>query len=257
MTRKTLLVAIAAILCAGDARTQSSYATRALFANYDLDSTTAISCVLGTERPITQTISTSGSSTTVAAAVASSGPFETVAVGDVIYVFDSTNIRRGRLVTARASANSITVDTAINITPAQTFRTRTRACGTTATDGWFSPRSDTRWSVTVQVDQLSVASGGVGVQLQCKYGDLSGLSTAVNFWPGENSSDAHCNGGTFSSGYCVYTTAGIGARMDIGNGGVTFPDQCRVVMILTGTDDAGDLTTDLEKITAFVTETKL
>lgn len=233
-----------------------SYTTRALLAWYDLDSTSDVSFVLAaSERQINVPIVTSGSATTVTGLVASSAPFTSVAVGDVIYANSTSGIREGRLVTARASADSITIDTAVNYgSTGQTFRTRARSGGTAATDGWFPIEAGAVSLISIQVDQLSLATGALALKLMCKKGDLSGIAVASNLWPGDVAATAQCNGGTFSSGYCTYTAAPV--FVNVSTAGVEFPSQCRLVQKLTGTDDANDLTTNLEQVSMFLTEVR-
>lgn len=248
------VIAVIAVLAASLVLAQSPRKTQAVVANYDLDSTSDISCAYGAERPVTQKIATSGSSTTVAAVTASTGPFTGVSVGDVIYALSTSGIREGRLVTARASADSITVDSAVNLGTGVTFTTRQRSCGTAATDGWFYVNAGTVANITLQIDQLSLGSGALAAKIECKYGDLEGIGASVNVWPGESSAAAQCNGGSFSGGYCTFTTAGSGSRISFSTAGVTFPEQCRVVMKLTGTDDGSDTGADAEKVSVFLTQ---
>lgn len=151
---------------------------------------------------------TSGSSTTVSALTAGEEPFANVAVGDELTFVGMGGLpldtagNEYRLVTARASADSITVNTAIDIgTTGRTFTYRKRACGTAATDGWFYTGGWQDFTVYVQADQ-SDAGGGVDVALYCEafssasgqtrvfqktyssYGDPSGRDavTVTNYW---------------------------------------------------------------------------
>lgn len=116
--------------------------TKVIVWNYDLDSSGYTYCVFG-PADITGDgrIETSGSSATVTAVSGFTGPFANVAVGDEITA--SSNLLTSPVtftVVARASATSITADRAINldVTDGVVFTFKDLACGTGATDGWFS-----------------------------------------------------------------------------------------------------------------------
>jgi len=78
-------------------------------------------------------VSTVGSSATVTG----TGAFAEVAVGDVLLI-NNQGTGAVRLVTARASADSITVDAVINIPVAMPFKWLDFSTGTAATDGWYA-----------------------------------------------------------------------------------------------------------------------
>ena len=93
--KKIALLLLALVACAPFARAQAGGGTVdiTLQALYDLDSTSYTYCrttgqggqVLSSGTPENILVTTSGSSTTVAAVTASSAPFARVAVGDFIY----------------------------------------------------------------------------------------------------------------------------------------------------------------------------
>jgi hypothetical protein len=149
-----------------------------LLADYDLDATAFTYCrslglnnamVFANKRPpsgVAQPqLSTSGSSTTVTC----DDCFTNVAVGDILYINDDTPFgtptQIKRTVTARASADSITIDAAADLTTAS-FEYRTRNCGTADTSGAFPV--DGWHSFTVQIDIDQEVSASIDYQLQCR-----------------------------------------------------------------------------------------
>lgn len=154
-----------------------------LVAGYDLDSTTLIYCtsvgegglVLAAPRLAKHKVKTSGSSTTVTSNTASAGAFEFVAVGDLLWFprTESVPVAAGaavgawRYVTARASADSITVDTAIDLSAGYGFGWRTPTCGTAATSGQVPVSGFDAINFVGQIDQISV-TGGITYQVECR-----------------------------------------------------------------------------------------
>jgi hypothetical protein len=138
-----LALLILALLPAIPAQAQSTQAT--FFSAYDVSATSPIYCVQtgqngnATDAPPIRgfaAIITSGSSTTVTSATASTSAFRDVVVGDVLFIRqDPAMTTTVRYVTARASADSITINSAVNITAATMFSFRHQTCGTAATSG--------------------------------------------------------------------------------------------------------------------------
>lgn len=138
-----LALLILAMLPAIPAQAQSAQAT--FMSAYDVAATSFIYCVqTGQNGNATDAtpirgfapIITSGSSTTVTSATASTSAFRDVVVGDVLFIRqDPATTTTVRYVTARASADSITVDSAVNITAATLFSFRHQTCATAATSG--------------------------------------------------------------------------------------------------------------------------
>lgn len=241
---KKLFAVILALVLAASGSAQQSGSQRILYALYDLDSATDISCSFSNPATVSGLATTSGSSTTTTS-LNSVGTFNNVSVGDVIWASIS-GVRTGRVVTAKASANSITVDTAWTI-PATGLgiQYQTPTCG--ASSGWVAVDSgSTKLNLTIDLAQIVVSAGGVAFKVEGRYSPIS-TSTATNIWPGNNTTDAHCGGGTYASGYCVYTAA---ESITVTNSGVTFPSQIRLVTKLTDTDSDATPSTDNEKINA-------
>lgn len=105
-------------------------------------------------------ISTSGSSTTVTGTNA----FANVGVGDVLIINDAGVVEK-RSVVARASANSITVGSAIDITSAR-FDYRKIKCGTADTDGAFQVSGDHSFTLQIILSQENSAS--TDYQIECR-----------------------------------------------------------------------------------------
>lgn len=145
MTRRLPFLALL-IALAVPAAAQPRNVFAPIAVGYDLDSTASIYCRLtGTSGPFSSAksssiaIETSGSSTTLTKSVASSGPFAVVEVGDVILVRDSSNALQILTVDAKAGADEITVDTAVDLgTVGVDWQYRTLSCGTGANDGWIN-----------------------------------------------------------------------------------------------------------------------
>lgn len=151
-----------------------------LIANYNLDSTSAIYCrhvggaVVGQPKQSLLPVTTSGSSTTITS-VSSNAAFAVVDVGSILYFTipqDSASLAASagpttRVVTAKASSNSITVNSAIELPSAGVnFSYTTQECGTAATNGWFGLTGYEAATVQIQVDQISV-TGGITYSLVC------------------------------------------------------------------------------------------
>lgn len=254
---KRLLAVLGLILAlASDAGSQGAAKEGQLALLYDVDSATLTYCVTnGADKgPFTDPISvlpkikTTGASTTVTELTASTNPFTTVAVGDVLVILtpSTTDPLSTTLVvvTAKASAASITVDTAINIT-GNSFGYYRNVCGTTAADGWFAvPAGAARVSIGVQYDQGDLDA--LTVRWECK---ASGAGAQpVILYPGEG---ANCGiGGTLSTDRCSFATAGITSRVTVVDESPAFA-FCRVGLAFAATD-AADTTVLLEKVTVKV-----
>lgn len=145
---KKILAVLAFLLVAAPVWAQNHIQKDAILTyNYDLTSTSYIYCTYTGKNgdpwgdaggiPSPANVKTTGSSTTVDALTASTNPFAQVAVGDLlIFRYGGTNYQRR--VTARASADQLTVDTAIDLgTAGVPFEFYRAACGTTASDGWL------------------------------------------------------------------------------------------------------------------------
>lgn len=236
---KTLAASLLlALFASAPAFAQEQVAAR-MAIKYDLDSDSYTYCRLegqgdrvdgpGLVGPAA--ILTSGSSTTVSEATASTNPFTNVAVGDVIIV-DGNVVA----VTARASAASITVDTAINLTAGKTFQYFKHACGTAATDGWVTVGPTDSVILGFELNQEDTTSG-VDVRWECKAAVPS--AQPVQVYP-DNSAGAATK---------TYTAAGIDARTWV-NIDVAV-SACRIGFKVTSTDDGTDTGAARESINAY------
>jgi hypothetical protein len=242
--KKSLAISLAIILALFPVFLRAADVTSyPLFALYDLDSTTAISCVYGPESALQGTATTSGSSATT---TSTNAAFTTLIATDLVWATISGQ-RTGRYVSARASAASMTVDTAWTLPAAGvTLRKQSVACGTAATSGWVAVDGASMLVFSVDLKQVSLGTGAVGFKIEgMSLGSTTGVVT--NLWPGNDSTSAKCDSGTYASGYCTFTTADT---FTVSSAGVQRPMFVRLVAILTGTDDGNDLTTNLEQINA-------
>jgi hypothetical protein len=244
--KKPIALLIAVLLALSPpplARAQVVVTNYPLFALYDLDSTTAISCVYGPETTLQGTATTSGSSATT---TSTNAAFTSLIATDLVWATISGQ-KTGRYVSARASAASMTVDTAWTL-PAGgvTLRKQSVACGTAATSGWVAVDGASMLVFSVDLKQVVLGTGAVGFKIEgMSLGSTTGVVT--NLWPGNDSTSAKCDSGTYASGYCTFTTADT---FTVSSAGVQRPMFVRLVAILTGTDDGNDLTTNLEQINA-------
>lgn len=117
------------------------------------------------------TATTSGSSTTVTSATTTG--FAAVAVDDPI-VF-STSPPSHRVIAAKASDQSITIDTAINLATATKFVHKKTAVGATDSDGWIdvSGGSSRQWGVSYNQGDLG---GGLDFKIECR------LLDGTSYW---------------------------------------------------------------------------
>jgi hypothetical protein len=251
---KKLLLVLALALSSSGVFAQGAAKDGQLALLYDVDSTSLTYCTIQGQNggpfadpiPVGPAIKTTGSSTTVVEATASTNPFTGIVVGDVLVIKTPSATNASAMtvvaVTAKASNASITVDTAINIT-GNFFGYYHHLCGTTDADGWFSPGS---------------ASARVGLLVQYDQGDLGSLvvrwekraagagSAPTILYPG-GASDCGALGFALSTDRCEATTAGILARLEVLDDAPT-GTQYRVGVAYV-TSDASDATTNREKVT--------
>lgn len=146
---------------------------KSFYYQYDMASTSYTYGKIGEQVQGRAGIKTSGSSTTVTASVANAGPFDPVSVGDIleIYVGETLSIRK---VTAKASGDSITINSAITIGAAGTaaWYFRQFVNGTAATDGWHSCYMYEGKAVKLEYPTVA-AGGGIDVSIQVKHFGLS------------------------------------------------------------------------------------
>jgi hypothetical protein len=190
-------------------------------------------------------IETSGSSTTVTAVTAGTLPFDSLGVGDLIFVQTSTTNTDIRVVAAKASGDSITVDVAVDWSAGSgfTFSWRDLVCGTTANDGWIDVSGLSGDKViTLQWDQGDLATGLLW-QIECKTQGFNQLANKV--YPGES---ADCGGGALTSGQCLIAVADVGtsaARVSVWL--PEYESACRVGILRSG-NDTSEAGTNLDQI---------
>lgn len=247
-TRTTILAVMAVLalfLTPKTARAQD-YAFP-LVSLYDLDSTVAIYCKttglqgkVNTEPlPINLKITTAGVATTTVTSISpgTNAAFDSIAAGDLIIIppgadtaYAETDQKHSVVVTAKASANSITVSSNLTIADAgTTFWYRKAACTTTDsnTAGWFSTKNMRTVQISALIGQIDVSSGGIKFSFQCRHRDSAGLADEV-----------------YTGTYTSATVGSNGVVLDI----LHPMDECRVAMNLTGTDDGVDTTTHAEQV---------
>lgn len=199
---------------------------------------------LAPNRRVSIPVITVGSSTTVSAVTAGTGPFQNMNVGDEIVFPLGTLTPAGtqtpaggesyRYVTAKASADSVTLNAAINLAvPAgrgYPFTWRKLSCGTAATDGWFSTSNWQDFTVSFQADQGDASS--MDAALQCE--TFGSASAPIQVW-------------TANYLLAVYGNVSTGRTVVYF---VNHFDRCRLGVKLT--DDASDAGANLEKVSAYV-----
>lgn len=126
-------------------------------------------------------IKTSGSSTTVTEYVTGDNPFTEISVGDILYIQQPYGAPEApRLVTARASAASITVDTAIDLSATGGFSWtwRKQSCGSTISDGWFPVGNF--YTLTFSTEWATKNATSLEAQVECRLGNVSASPTIIN-----------------------------------------------------------------------------
>jgi hypothetical protein len=188
---RRLLIALVLLLSGSAVMAQVTRVDTPILSKYDLDSATYVYCKLGFSLIGPGRIETSGSSATVTAVSGSTDPYTNVAVGDELFISGAAG-NFTRTVTARASATSITVDSAVNldVDGGYIFNYRTLSCGAAVTDGWIQvgPGKHTITIIYRQGDLgggvdyslESRARGALGLPLQETYGTIAATTTLVN-----------------------------------------------------------------------------
>jgi len=231
-----------------------------LFYQFDVDSNTVNyplhtgldNTPFSSDRTVTTAgakISTSGSVTTVTATTAGTLPFALLGVGDAIGVkIGGDAVPTYRLITAKASGDSITVNTAIDLSADASgyfFTWRKYVGGTTATSGWFDVSGLSDINITVQYDQGDLDA--LGVRWECRSQSLDTQPVYVH--PGASTATGICGPGTASSTFCTFATAGAGQSLTVRDIGPW--DECRIGLKFV-TNDTSDAGAALEKVTATI-----
>jgi len=199
-------------------------ADRSIVAKYDLDSASYIYCVTASPTRGPGRVETSGSSATVTAVAGLDDPFTSVVVGDELNF--GVGIGTVRTVIARASATSITVDSAVNldVSGGATFTYARATCGTAATDGWFSVGAG-QHTITIVYRQGDL-TGGVDFDIETRTRSTIGLPVQI-----------------LTGNIAATTTLVNGVTADIGETTSEFR-----VGLKYNTADTSDATTNLEQI---------
>lgn len=259
--KKKIIALLLAVLAASSYSQQTSY--RPMMASWDLDDTDDNSCIAAPIFPAAR-IKTTGSSTTTATLTANTLPFISASVGDIIYAnVVGTNSatqgpKTGRVITAKASGDSITVDAAWDLgTLGQGFELWKVTCAdTTANTGWTNVKGNKISQAYMSIDQMVVSAGGIAVKLEAAYGELTDSFLSVyNVWPGTVTNADICGVGTWTAGYCVYTSASD-AKAVVTLTDVVNPTGLRWVFQISDTDDDSTPASENEKITAGLVEVK-
>lgn len=258
MMKRLLVLLFGLALAPGLAQAQE-VKKATLFYQFDVDSSTVNyplhtgvdNSPFGADRVVSAAgakISTVGSSTTVTATTALTVPFALLGVGDVISVKiggDAAPVFR--IITAKASGDSVTVNAAIDLSADATgyfFGWRKYVGGTTATSGWFDVSNLTDIAIGVQYDQGDLDA--LAVRWECRVQSMDTQPQYVH--PGASTATGICGPGTPAtlSTYCSFATAGAGQSLTVRDIGKW--DECRIGLkfVTTDTSDAG---ANVEKVT--------
>lgn len=227
-----------------------------LCGDYDLDSASYIyvattgesDLVLSGPRKRAVLIQTSGSSASVTATTATTAPFQGIATGatggggDFLF-FNIGGLTTQRVITARADADNVTVDTAIDLSTATRFSWRRLTSGTAATDGWVPMTGFNTASFAWQIKQSD--GGSIDVKVECE---------PISSAEGTSSSQQQVYTKNVVAPYGCPSAAGSGACDTLIIGAPGMFDRCRLgFKINTDSSDAG---ANLEKISASFTGTR-
>lgn len=219
---------LAAVLL-GEERSPTRQGTMAL--DYDLDATSYIYCVtLGNSTSYAQgairvstLVKTAGASTTVSAVISGSLPFTPVVAGDLFLLSVDGADNTERVVTAKASGDSITVNANLDIPAAgSAFYYRTLTCASGAEDGWITTRGASEVNFAWIARQLNTTSG---IDLRVEGRNVGGVAAAANLLST-----------TFTA---------------VGGGGLSVQapwDQMRLGMKMNTTDDGSDVGAAAEQL---------
>ncbi len=214
-----------------------------LMSQFDLDSASYTYCVttgqggrvLSQGRQGRARIKSTAASTTVTSFTASSAALDNLTAGDELEIISPSSFNGAegpvinRLVTAVASDDSITVNSAVTLTDAlgHGYTWRQRTCGTTAADGWFPTKGFGYLTVQFEIDQMNV-TGGIDYKVDCRLA------------------------GSDSEGVSVAGPTNITAASTVGVRVQGPWDECRLGFKIGSADDGGDLTTNLEQLDGIV-----
>lgn len=246
MKKKILAILLALVGTFSYAQSPQSV-TRTLLQYYDLAALAAspLACAPN-QISINPRITTSGSSTTTTALTANQLPFTLAEVGDLIEAQAvssaagvATRDRAIRVITAKASGDSVTVNSAWTLpTAGVSYRLIKPNCSTiTNATPWIEVSQNTNTTLNFNIT-ANTATGGISFRVEGLFSDYSDVNPIVtNLWPGVVAADAKCPYGTFdATANCNYSST---------TGGITFsttdvfrPKAIRLVMFIV-TADAG------------------
>jgi hypothetical protein len=217
-----------------------------LLSDYDLDATDPTYCVTtgvggfasGKARPGFGKIKTDNgglATDTLVSFTTGSGAFTGVSVGDELIINGGRTSAAGSDVVL-AYVSSVTDENEVVIGPSDllledanghAYQWRKRACGTGATAGAFQTKGWSAMTVQYGISQIN-STTGITVYIECRaYGTHA-------LWVQQHSA----------------TRTAVGEWQHV----ISAPqDECRVGFEHASTDDGGDLTTNMEKVSAYVT----
>ena len=231
---KKLLLSLALLIAAGSAYSAPAVKRIELF-KYNLNALATTYFVLDPGPGTAGTALIQATASTTVTAV-SGTPFANVSVGDMLIITNSDNVVTNKSVLAKASGASITVSLpAITLSNAS-FRWRKMQSGTAVTNGGFPVSDYSTLTVEVSVEQLSLASGGINISLECRANPSAAWAPA---YPVAVPPAAQVPFNVTAVGSYLLTSIGV-------------YDSCRVALKLTGADDAsGDAGTFAEDISIY------
>lgn len=173
-------------------------------------------------------VETSGDVTTVTGVVAADDVFADVNVGDIFSVRLSNGNTETRVVVTNADADTITVETSLDLTGGYVWNYKNQTCGTTDNDGWVSVAGYSTVQIGFQYDVGDLTNASM--TMECKSGAPGALP--VRIYPGIASD---CGDGTLSGTVCEFGTPGDRLSFKMVDNGFAF---CRIGVAYVTTDGA-------------------
>ncbi len=174
-----------------------------------------------------------GGSTTTTGVTASDDVFKNLSVGDFIGVNlpdDPDTAEDGvawRHITAKASDDSLTVNSAWDLSGQHVFFYRLRNCGAGDQDGWINMLGADQVTFHLDIQQMS-GTGGITYVVECRPSGVPGINPVV-----------------------VIGETNVAAAVDTSASVVTEPwSACRLGFRWETNDDAVDTTTNMEQVYA-------
>lgn len=192
--KKVILALLAALMPALASAQATGRVEATLLRNYDVVATSYTYSAFGDQNAALAPVNNQGvsrwwnggsekrirvfatASNTLAAVTAGQAPFSGLAVGDLL-IFNNTSqaattfgvlVEEERLITAKASNDSVTIDGAALTTPTTgvTFRYKKFFTGTAATDGWIDVSQFDSFNIETEV--ITIAATSLDVSLACR-----------------------------------------------------------------------------------------